>query len=59
MIAALFNGVSHGVSKPSKENTYGTIPRVATADGKDRIPTETFSAIMTGIDVRGQSFPCA
>jgi hypothetical protein len=56
MIAALFNNVSYGVSKPSKRNTYGTIPRVATADGKDRIPTDTFSAIMTEMDVRSRSF---
>lgn len=27
--------------------TYGTIPRVATADGRERIPTETFSEIIT------------
>ena len=27
--------------------TYGTIPRVATAEGRDRIPREMFSAIIT------------
>lgn len=27
--------------------TYGTIPRVATADGRERIPSEIFSATIT------------
>lgn len=27
--------------------TYGTIPRVATADGRDKIPSEIFSATIT------------
>lgn len=33
-------------------NTYGTMPRVATAEGSDKIPTETFSAIMTVQTIR-------
>jgi hypothetical protein len=40
--------------KDVKGDTYGTIPRVATADGRERIPTETFSAIMTTKTVRDQ-----
>lgn len=28
-------------------STYGTMPSVATAEGRDKIPTETFSAIIT------------
>jgi hypothetical protein len=27
--------------------SYGTMPRVATADGSDRIPSEMFSATIT------------
>ena len=34
------------------DDTYGTIPRVATADGRERIPTETFSEIITNSLVR-------
>jgi hypothetical protein len=33
-------------------DTYGTIPRVATADGRDRIPSEMFSATITAFSVR-------
>jgi hypothetical protein len=33
-------------------DAYGTIPRVATADGRDRIPSEMFSATMTAFSVR-------
>lgn len=33
-------------------DTYGAIPRVATADGRERIPTETFSEIITNSLVR-------
>lgn len=38
---------SLGAVGEGREDTYGTIPRVATADGRARIPTDTFSAIMT------------
>jgi len=34
------------------DDTYGTMPRVATADGRERIPTETFSEIITDSLVR-------
>lgn len=33
-------------------DAYGTIPRVATADGRDRIPSEMFSATITAFSVR-------
>jgi hypothetical protein len=47
MIAALMDVVSRGYDNDQGSNTYGTMPKVATAEGSDRIPTETFSAIMT------------
>jgi hypothetical protein len=34
------------------KDAYGTIPRVATADGRDRIPREIFSATITIIAIR-------
>lgn len=34
------------------DDTYGAIPSVATADGRERIPTETFSEIITDSLVR-------
>lgn len=33
-------------------DTYGIIPRVATADGRDKIPSEIFSATITAFSVR-------
>lgn len=40
------------------DDTYGAIPSVATADGRERIPTETFSEIITDseLDYQVQSW---
>jgi hypothetical protein len=35
------------VSAVPVKSPYGTIPRVATADGRDKIPSEMFSATIT------------
>lgn len=38
--------------RPRRGQTYGTSPRVAAADGSDRMPKETVSAIMTSVQIR-------
>lgn len=41
--------IEHHVSRFPKFPgvTYGAMPRVATADGRERIPSEMFTAIIT------------
>jgi hypothetical protein len=36
--------------------TYGIIPRVATADGRDKIPSEIFSATITKLTMLANDF---
>lgn len=40
--------------KVFEDSTYGASPRVATADGNDRIPSEIVSAIMTSVRIWSQ-----
>lgn len=52
-LAGLEGGLSNGCAAAGLEGleSYGTRPRVAMAEGRERIPSEIVSAIMTVVDV--------